>query len=354
MDGQGPDHLRVALVGYGVAGSTFHAPLIEATPELRLSAIVTANLERQAAVRRAHPGAEVIERAEQLWERAEAFDLAVIASPNRTHAPLALDALAAGLAVVVDKPFASTADLARQVATDAARRGLMVTVFQNRRWDNDFLTLRRLMADDTLGRVLRFESRFERWRPTLKQGWRERGAPEEAGGVLFDLGSHLIDQALQLFGPVTDVYAELDRRRPGVEVDDDSFLALMHASGTHSHLWMSAVAAQLGPRLRALGERGAYTKYGLDPQEKALAAGGDPGRPGWGLEAPEMWGRVGTEGDLHEVPSEAGCYQRFYAEVVKALREGTPPPVDPNDAITVLQIIETARSVTRKRYAGGV
>jgi predicted dehydrogenase len=345
MDGPGIDDLRVALVGYGLAGSTFHAPLIKATPELRLSTIVTANPGRQAAARRAHPKAQVIERVEQLWEDAEAFDLVVIASPNRTHAPLAFDALAAGLAVVVDKPFASTADLARQVADDAARRGLMVTVFQNRRWDNDFLTLRRLLVDDTLGPVQRFESRFERWRPMPKDGWRERGAPEEAGGVLFDLGSHLIDQALQLFGPVNDVYAELDRRRPGVEVDDDSFVALTHASGTHSHLWMSAVAAQPGPRLRVAGERGAYTKYGLDPQEEALKAGGDPSQPGWGLEPRESWGQAGIEGNLHDVPSEAGCYQQFYRQVVKALRDGASPPVDPYDAVTVLQIIETARGL---------
>lgn len=343
MAGADVDDLRVALVGYGLAGSTFHAPLITATPELRLSTIVTSNPERQDAARRAHPQTRVVERVERLWEDAEAFDLVVIASPNRTHAPLALDALAAGLAVVVDKPFASTADLARQVADDAARRGLMVTVFQNRRWDNDFLTLRRLLAEDALGRVLRFESRFERWRPVPKDGWRERAAPDEAGGVLFDLGSHLIDQALQLFGPVTDIYAELDRRRPGVEVDDDSFVALTHASGTRSHLWMSAVAAQRGPRLRVAGDRGGYTKFGLDPQEQALKAGGNPSQPGWGLEPRELWGHAGIDGDLHEVPSEAGCHQQFYQQVVKALREGTPPPVDPNDAITVLQIIETAR-----------
>ena len=184
-----------------------------------------------------------------------ALDVVVVASPNRTHVPLAIEALDAGFHVVVDKPLAaSAADAARVIAT-ARARGRLLTVFQNRRWDGDFLTLRRLVHDGRLGRVFRFESHFDRWRPDVKPGWRMSDAPEEAGGLLFDLGSHLIDQALVLFGPATHVYAELDRRRPGVTVDDDSFVALRHASGVRSHLSMGALVAQLGPRFRVLGDR---------------------------------------------------------------------------------------------------
>jgi scyllo-inositol 2-dehydrogenase (NADP+) len=220
----------------------------------------------------------------------------------------------------------------------------LLTVFQNRRWDGDFLTLRKLLAEGVLGAVRRFESHFERWNPVPRQGWRERGDPAEAGGLLFDLGAHLVDQALQLFGPVRTVHAELDRRRPGVVVDDDAFVALAHVSGTRSHLWMSKVAAQRGPRFRVLGERAAFTKHGLDGQEPAMAAGGVPGSPGWGDEPPERWGLVGEDGATRPIPTEAGCYLRFYEAVAAAVRSGAPVPVDPEDAVAALEIIEAARA----------
>jgi predicted dehydrogenase len=335
--------VRVGLIGYGLAGAVFHAPLIAATPGLRLAAAVTANAERRQQAQREHPGVVVVDTPERLWEHAGALDLVVVASPNRTHVPLALAALEAGLPVVVDKPLAPTAADARRLVDEARRRRLMLTVFQNRRWDGDFLTVRRLLDEGALGRVLRFESRFERWRPIPKPGWRERGEPEEAGGVLYDLGSHLVDQALVLFGPVTQVYAEIDRRRPGVEVDDDAFAALTHASGERSHLWMSAVAAQAGARMRVLGSRAAYTKFGLDVQEEALRRGARPDQPGWGEESAEQWGSVGAGDDLRRVPTEPGAYQRFYAGVVAALRDGSAPPVNPDEAIAGLEIIEAAR-----------
>src|SRR3954452_15006244 len=194
----------------------------------------------------------------------------------------------------------------------------MLTVFQNRRWDGDFLTAQRLIAAGDLGRVMRFESRFERWRPELTEGWRESGDPEEAGGVLFDLGAHLIDQALQLLGPIESIYAELDARRPGAQVDDDAFVALRHISGARSHLWMSAVAADLGPRLRLLGDRAAYVKRGLDVQEAGLRAGGRPDEPGWGEEPESDWGIVGAGEDWTPVRTEAGAYVRFYEGVEQA------------------------------------
>ena len=335
--------LRVGLLGYGLAGSVFHAPLIEATPDLELAAVVTRDPERRAKLRARHPRATALDDPDELHARASDLDLAVVATPNRSHVALARAALQAGLPVVVDKPIAPASAVARELAAEARTRGLLLTVFQNRRWDGDFLTLRRLLDEGTLGAVHRFESRFERWVPVPKVGWRERAEPEEAGGVLFDLGAHLVDQALQLFGPVAAVYAELGARRPGAAVDDDAFVALRHASGVRSHLWMSKVAAQHGPRFRVLGDRAAFTKFGLDPQEPALAAGGVPGSPGWGEEPPELWGRLGVEGATREVRSEAGCYQRFYAGVAAALRGDAPLPVDPQDAIAALEIIEAAR-----------
>lgn len=336
--------LRVGLLGYGVAGRVFHAPLIMACPGLALAAVVTRSPERRAALHAACPGAVALDSPDELWARAADLDLVVVATPNRSHVSLARAALRAGLPVVVDKPLAASAAEARALIAEARDRGRLLTVFQNRRWDGDFLTVRRILAEGALGSVRRFESRFERWNPTPRQGWRESGDPAEAGGLLYDLGAHLVDQALQLFGPVRTVYAELDRRRAGVAVDDDVFVALAHASGTRSHLWMSKVAAQSGPRFRVLGERAAFTKYGLDGQEPAMAAGGVPGSPGWGQEPPERWGLAGEDGTARPVATEAGCYLRFYEAVAAAVRDGAPVPVDPEDAAAALEIIEAART----------
>ena len=301
---------------------------------------MTRNPERAERASREHSGARVLATSGQLWD--EGPDLVVVATPNRTHVPLATAALEAGLPVVVDKPLAATAADGRRLVDLAERSGLLLTVFQNRRLDGDFLTIRKLLAEGALGNVYRFESRFERWRPEPKPGWRELGSPDEAGGVLYDLGSHLIDQAIQLFGPASGVYAELDRRRPGTEVDDDAFVALTHEQGVRSHLWMSQTAAQPGPRMRVLGSEAAYVKWGLDGQEDALREGARPGDPDWGREPAEQWGELGAGDELRPVETEPGDYPRFYAAVAAALREGGPAPVDPREAIAVLEVIEAA------------
>jgi predicted dehydrogenase len=341
------DPIRVGLLGFGLAGSAFHAPLIAATPGMTLAAVVTGNDERAQQARDRYPGVQVVPSAEQLWERADDLDLVVLATPNRTHVPLTLAAFDAGLAVVVDKPLAPTADEGRRLIAEAERRGLLLTVFHNRRWDGDFLTLQRLLREGALGDVQRFESRFEKWRPVPKPGWRQQAAPEEAGGLLFDLGAHLIDQALVLFGPVETVYAELDARRGAV--DDDVFVALTHTSGVRSHLWMSAVAADLGPRMRVLGSRAAYTKYDLDVQEDRLREGATPDEPGFGDEPEAQWGYVRRGDEAESVITEPGDYLAFYAGVRDALRAGTPPPVDPSDAVRGLDLIEAARRSSETR-----
>ncbi|MEG8176945.1 Gfo/Idh/MocA family oxidoreductase [Nocardia terpenica] len=339
--------LNVGIVGYGLAGAVFHAPLVAAEPRLRVAAVVTSSAERAEQARRDHPGVRVAASADALLSDPDALDLVVIATPNRTHAPLAQQALAAGLPVVVDKPFALTVAEAESVIDEAERAGLPLTVFQNRRWDSDFRTVRRLIDEGRLGTVRRFESRFERWRPVSKGGWREVGAADDGAGILYDLGSHLVDQALTLFGPVTGIYCELDTRRPDVQADDDAFLALTHASGVHSHLWMNAVAPQLGPRLRVLGSENGYVTYGLDPQEDALRTGRRPGDgTPWGAVEPERWGLFGTEGGAEPIPSEPGDYPAFYAGVADALLDGAPVPVDPRDAVATLRILERARAIT--------
>ncbi|RKN45409.1 Gfo/Idh/MocA family oxidoreductase [Micromonospora endolithica] len=351
MVGTARGALRVGLLGYGVAGRVFHAPLIAATPGLRLHAVVTRDPERRLQVRREHPDARLVDDPDLLWRLPDALDLVVVATPNRNHVPAARAAIAVGLPVVVDKPLAATAAEGRDLVAEAARRGVPLTVFQNRRLDGDFLTARRLVDEGALGTVTRFESRFERWRPEIKPGWRESGTPDQAGGVLYDLGAHLIDQAVQLFGPVASVYAEVDRRRPDAQVDDDAFVALTHTGGVRSHLWMSAVAAQVGPRLRILGSRAAYTSWGLDPQEAALRDGGRPGAAGWGAVPPERYGLLGSDDDARPVPTEPGRYQSFYAQVAAALRDGGPLPVDPRDAVDTVGLIELAHRAAAEGVA---
>jgi len=343
--------IRTGLIGYGLGGAAFHAPLIATTPGLTLEAIVTTNPERRAQAERAYPGVRLLLSADELFTTPRPVDLVVVTTPNRSHIPLAMSALGAGLPVVIDKPVAPTSAAARDVIAEAARRGLMLTVFHNRRWDGDFLTVRRLLAEGALGDVHRFESRFERWRPAGRQNWRELADPEDAGGLLFDLGSHLIDQALVLFGPVDSIHAEIDRWRPGTAVDDDVFLSLTHRSGVRSHLWISNGASQAGPRFRVLGNRAGYTKFGLDVQEAALRAGERPG-PGWGIEPPDRWGQLGVLGDLRPAPTEPGVYQRFYEGVVAALERGDPPPVAPEDALRVIEVIERARALTGHGASG--
>ncbi|ALC22997.1 Gfo/Idh/MocA family oxidoreductase [Streptomyces pristinaespiralis] len=346
--------LRVALIGYGLAGSVFHAPLIAATEGLVLDTVVTSSPERQEQARARFPGVRVEASPDRLWARADELDLMVVATPNKTHVPLARAALEAGTAVVVDKPIAGTATEARALAALAAERGLVLSVFQNRRWDNDFLTLRGLVEAGELGEVQRFESRFERWRPQLKGGWRESGDPQEIGGLLYDLGSHVVDQALTLFGPAARVYAESDVRRPGARADDDTFIAITHANGVRSHLYVSATTAQLGPRFRVLGSEGGYVKYGLDPQEDALRAGRRPddGEP-WGVEPESMWGRVGAgesplTGGGAPVETVPGDYPAYYAAVAAAVRDKAAPPVTAEEAAAALDVLEAARRSARE------
>ncbi|WP_033344876.1 Gfo/Idh/MocA family protein [Catenuloplanes japonicus] len=329
--------IRVGLLGFGLGGRVFHAPLIAATPGLDLSAIVTANPSRQSAARDAHPSAEIVPSLDALLSGGN-VDLVVVATPNAQHVPQARAAIDAGLPVVVDKPFAPTAAEGRDLIEAAQTRGVALTVFQNRRWDGDLLTVRKLLDEGALGRVHRFESRFEVWKPALKEGsWKEEAAP--GAGVLYDLGAHLIDQALLLFGPAEVEYAELGVVRPGSTVPDDAFVALRHLTGVRSHLWMSRLVAQPGPRFRVLGTDAAYVTHGLDGQEAALAAGGDPSSPGWGAGSP---GLLGAGDEVTPVPTEPGAYPAFYAGVAAALREGAPMPVDPADSLAGLEIIEAA------------
>ncbi len=337
--------LRVGIIGYGLAGAAFHAPLVAVTPGLEVTAIVTNSPERREQARRDFPSALLLETAEALFND-KTIDVVVIASPNRTHVPFAEAALRGGKHVVIDKPAARTAAEVEGLIAQAQQQERVLTIYQNRRWDGDFLTLRQVLDQGLLGEVVSFESRFERYRATPNlNAWREQA--DEIGGLLYDLGAHLIDQALLLFGPVKRVYAEVEARRAQATVDDDVFVSLTHTSGVHSRLHATVLARILGPRFQVRGLRGAFEKYGLDPQEDALRAGRRPGAPDWGTEPHEAWGHLSTtigavsvDGEIETLP---GSYQRFYELLYAAVTQGGPPPVDPQDAVVSLQIIEAAR-----------
>jgi predicted dehydrogenase len=336
---------RVALAGYGLAGSAFHAPLIAATDGLELAAVVTRDPGRREQLAAQHPGAVAVDA---LQDALDAVDLVVVASPNRFHAPLARAAIDAGRHVVVDKPLAVTAADARDLAARAEAAGVVLSAFHNRRWDDDFLTLRRAVAAGRLGRILRVESRFDRWRPQIKEGaWREHGDPADGGGLLLDLGSHLADQMVQLLGPVTSVYAELDVRRPGAVVEDDVFVALHHVGGARSHLHAGVHAADAPPRFRALGDQGTFVALGLDPQEAALRDRADPRDRGFGLRAPGLEATLhdGSGAPTERLAMEPGRWLSYYEGIVAALRSGgaTPPPVTAAEAVGVLELLEAAR-----------
>jgi scyllo-inositol 2-dehydrogenase (NADP+) len=337
--------MRVAIIGYGLAGAVFHAPLVAATEGLDVVTIVTGNPERRCHAQQDHPGARVVATVEEVW--GGEHDLVAVATPNDTHAPLAREAIDRGIAVLVDKPLALSASEARELVRHGGDR---LTVFQNRRWDSDQLTLRRLLAEGVLGEVTRHETRLERWRPEPRpDAWRDTRSPEEGGGVLLDLGSHLVDEVLTVLGPATHVHAEVDARRGGA-ADDDAFLALRHESGAYSHVRASAVTAAPGPRLRVLGTAAAFVVDEMDGQEDALRDGLRPGRDEpWGVEPPARWGRLVRGEDSEPVPSEPGAWPEFYAAVERWLRSRGAPPVDPWDAVRVLEVVEAARRSAAER-----
>ena len=339
--------IRTGLIGFGLAGRVFHAPFLATNPAFSLDLIATGDPERAAEARQQHPGATIVESPDALLERAGDLDLVVLASPAHVHLQQGIAALEAGAGVVIDKPFVPTVLDAKKLIEKSEETGQLLAVFQNRRWDGDFLTVKRLLAEGKLGTIHRFESTFERWGGPTRDRWQDTTPVELGGGITYDLGSHLIDQALQLFGPATVEDAELLVVRNGGVSDDDAFISLLHASGVRSHLTMSRVAGQSGPRMRVLGSESAYSVYGLDNQEPFLKEQRWPGSDGYGVTPESEWGTLGIHsGELVRVPTAAGDYPAFYAGVAASIRDGAPSPVDPRDALEVVRIIERAHALS--------
>ncbi|SMH36056.1 oxidoreductase [Azospirillum agricola] len=336
--------LSVGLLGFGLAGAVFHAPLIRSEPRLRLAAVASS---RTDDIRRVAPGAVAVAAPEAILAD-PAIDLVVVATPNTSHAPLARAALLAGKHVVIDKPMAATAREADALIELAERQGRVLTVFHNRRWDGDFLTARACVEDGSLGEIHHCEVHFDRFRPAIKPGWRERPLP--GSGVLFDLGAHLIDQALTLFGPPRTVTADVGAQRRAAEVDDWFHLILGYGR-MRAILHAGTVVCRPGPRIQIHGDRGSFLKHGLDGQEAALRAGATPGGPDWGRDDPALHGILHlADGSEQVVETLAGDYPAFYRGVVAAILDGAPPPVTAHSARDVMLVLEACvRSAAERR-----
>jgi len=334
--------VRTALVGFGYAGRTFHAPLIAACPDLRLEAVVSRQAE---TVSELWPDARVLTSFDQALAD-PAIDLIVLATPNDLHATQAGAALNAGKAVVVDKPFTLTAAEARRLATLAEERGLLLSVFHNRRWDADFLTLQTLIAEDRLGPVVRFESSFNRWRPEVRDRWREGAGP--GAGLWYDLGPHLIDQALCLFGRPLAISCDLAILRAGGRAIDYAHAVLRYAD-KRVILHADMVTPAADARFAVHGARASWLKDGLDVQEDQLKSGLTPGAAGWGVDPRPGVVVDGVTGAREVVAGPPGDYPAYYSAVAGAVRDGAPNPVSSQEAAAVMEVLEAGLVSAERR-----
>lgn len=328
--------LQVAILGYGFGGKTFHAPLVSSVPGMRLTHVVSSDA---AKVKKDWPDVTVLANAEDAFSLPD-VDLIVVATPNQTHFDSARRALMAGKHVVVDKPFTTTEKEALELELLAKKSGKVISVYQNRRWDGDFLTVRSLIEKGTLGEIVQFESHFDRFRPELRVSWKEQ--PRPGSGLWYDLAPHLIDQALQLFGLPDAVYADFAHQRHGTQMDD-YFHALLRYGQMRVLLHASALIAGDALRFAVNGRKGSFKKYGLDTQEEALIRGE---RPTSGTE----WNRDPQSGTLllvegpdqktRLVPNEPGNYLHYYEAVRDAIVKGTPNPVPAEEALAVMRVLD--------------
>ena len=328
--------LRVGLLGFGLAGRTFHAPLIRAAG-LKLAAVVTSQSE---AVHAIAVDADVLASDRELLERKD-IDVVVVATPNLLHAAQAEAALRAGKHVVVDKPLSVTAREATDLARLARERSLMLAVFQNRRWDSDFLTLRKLIESGGLGDLHTFRARWDRFRPAVADRWKERAG--QGNGMLYDLGSHLVDQALHLFGRPDWIEADVLMQRPGAVIDD-AFEIVMGKGALRISLAASSVAAAGDWRYVLHGSRASFFKPGIDPQEDQLRDGIDPLAPQFGIEPEGQWGKVvdGASGKGTALASQRGRWPAFYEGVRRSIETGAPAPITADEAAITIEILEAA------------
>ncbi|HUW78495.1 MAG TPA: Gfo/Idh/MocA family oxidoreductase [Candidatus Nanopelagicaceae bacterium] len=330
---------RVGIIGYGLAGRVFHAPILKGVG-FGIAGIVTHDSGRSAQAKSDHPAAEVLSSVDDLLNLK--LDLVVVASVNKAHFENAVSAIDAGIPVVVDKPVGRNLDETVRLLDYAKSKNVPITAYYSRRWDSEALTTARVIRDASIGKVHRIESRFDRWRPEVRpNSWREQGSSDEGGGLLLDLQTHLVSQALFWAGPAEVAYASVRRIR-GV-TDDDVTIALRHSNGIESWLIVSAVSGFVGPRIRAFGNAGALVIDGLDPQEALLNAGKEPSDGYW-TQAIETPARIVRGDEAEEITPEQGDYPGFYRRCAAALRGEGEWPVSTSEVQAVAKIIDDARN----------
>jgi len=336
--------VRTAVIGYGLGGRTFHVPLISAVAGFELAAIVTSQADR---VHAEWPGVDVRPDVEAVFTD-PSIELVVVSTPNDSHFDVATRAYAAGKHVVVDKPFTVTTAEAEGIMAAATAAERVLSVFHNRRWDADFLTLQRLLQEDALGDVSLIESHYDRFRPVVRDRWREHDVP--GAGTWYDLGAHIADQVLRLWGPPASITADLVAQRPGATAIDYFHVVLAYSGGRRAILHGGSMAAAASTlRFVVHGRSGSYIKYGLDTQEASLKAGNGPGSPDYGID-PVPGELTAADGSVTRVRNERGNYAAYYEELLRALRDDTPPPVSGEDGLAVMRVIEAGRrSASTKR-----
>lgn len=333
-----PKPISTALLSYGMSGLVFHAPLLKAHSGFDLSTIVQ---RKSFSAQNRWPNIRIVQRIEEVIQD-QAIELVVINTPNETHFDFTRKALEAGKHVIVEKPFTVTSKEANDLIELAKAKKKVITVFQSRRWDGDFLTVKKVIENKLIGKLVEFEAHYDRFRNYIEPNtWKEEKAI--GTGILYNLGSHMLDQILVLFGMPVEVDARVGIQRPGGQVDDFYDIRL-HYKGFHAIVKSSYLVREQGPRYMLHGTEGSFTKYGTDLQEQALKDGGVPGSPGWAVESKEFWGKLNTsiggvhmEGNIETIP---GNYLGFYQNVYEAIREGKPLDVKPEESRDVIKLIE--------------
>ncbi len=332
--------IKTAIIGYGFSAKTFHIPFIDALNQFELVAISTSNGE---AVAKDWPGTKHFANASELLIESDA-ELVIITAPNDVHFSLAKQAIENGKHVIIEKPFVTNAEDGEALIKLAKENNRTLSVYHNRRWDGDFLTVKKLIEEKRIGEIKHFESHFDRFRPEVRQRWREQAT--DGGGILFDLGSHLIDQALELFGVPESISAECKMMREA-STTVDYFDVVLHYPNHLAILHGDLFSAGPNKRFTLKGTKGSYEKLGLDPQEPRLIEGIQPIEPSWADETPDNYGRLYRADDSEIVTTETGGYQHYFLQMAEAIRNNTAPPVKAEDALWNIKLIELAMESSR-------
>ncbi|KFN02774.1 oxidoreductase [Bacillus clarus] len=327
--------IGVGIVGFGFSSTTFHIPLLQTIGGYDIRVIVSS---KEEVVKHTLPSVEVVNTIEELVKRGD-IDLVVITSPNTTHFPYVKEALLHGKHVVVEKPFVVSVEEGEELISLAKKHNVALSVYHNRRFDNDFLTIKKLLAEKRIGNVYAYEAHFDRFRPNVRDRWREKNLP--GSGILYDLGSHLIDQALFLFGKPDAIRADVIKQRPGAEIDD-YFHIVLHYGVKRVILHSSSYVKQAGPHFTVHGDKGSIVKYGMDSQEEQLKAGMKPGESSYGIDIEENFAVLETEDKLERISTEVGCYEMYYKEIRDSILTGAKPPVTAEEGLEVIRLIQLA------------